>query len=130
MLFNLDALLLKKMPFYAEIVEETELVGPNGHVGHRADGFEEIHGGFGVWTQNNGGRRLLEYCAEANLVVMNIWFKKANKVTLRSAGVETETDFMLVQHSWRKKIRNVNVIPGELQHSLVVMNVNSWGEEK
>ena len=31
---------------------------------------------------------------------------------------------MLVGKSWRKKIRNVKVIPGELQHSLVVMDKN------
>jgi len=31
---------------------------------------------------------------------------------------------MLVQKSWRKSIKNINVIPGELQHSLVVMDVN------
>ena len=93
-------------------------------MGPRADGFEEIHGSFGAGTRNDGGRRLLEYCTEAHLVVMNTWFKKANKATFRSAGVETEIDFMLVQHNWPKKIRNVNVIPGELQHSLVVMDMN------
>ena len=82
-------------------------------MGLRADGFEGIHGGFGIGTWNDGGRRLLEYCAEADLVVMNTWFKKANKATLRSAGAEKEIDFMLVQPGWREKVRNMNVIPGE-----------------
>eukprot|EP00795_Rhopilema_esculentum_P005426 gene5426-599_t len=80
---------IEKDAFYAKIAEETELVGPNeflivagdlnGHVGPRADGFEGIHGGFGIGTRNDGGRRLLEYCTEADLVVINTWFKKTNK---------------------------------------------------
>ena len=44
--------------------------------------------------------------------------------------METEIDFMLVQHSWHKKISNVNMIPGKLQHSLVVMDVNKLGRRK
>jgi len=92
----------------------------NGHLGTCPDGFELIHGGFGIGRRNIGGRKILEYCAEADLVVTNTWFKKANKATFRSADAETEIDFM---PSWRKCIKNINVIPGELQHSLVVMDV-------
>ena len=121
--------------FYENLVMETELVGAkeflivagdfNGHIGASPEGFEGIHGGFGMGRRNNGGRRLLEYCTETKLVVANTWFKNAKKATFRSAGAETEIDFMLVQKNWRKKIKNVNVIPGELQHSLVVMDVNN-----
>jgi len=52
----------EKETFYAKLVNETELVGPkeflvvagdfNGHLGTCPDGFESIHGGFGI------GRRI------------------------------------------------------------------------
>lgn len=99
-------------------------------MGKDADGYEGVHGGFSIGRRNDEGRSLLEFCAEADLVVMNSWFKNEKKATFRSGGAETEIDFMLVGKSWRKKIRNVKVIPGELQHSLVVMDVDKIDEVK
>ena len=96
----------------------------NGHVGAAADDFEGVHGGFGIGARNSGGRRLLELCVEANLVPTNTWFKKERKATVRSGGCETEIDFILVQQAHRRRVRNIKVIPGELQHSLVVAVVD------
>ncbi|XP_033096796.1 uncharacterized protein LOC117101040 [Anneissia japonica] len=95
----------------------------NGHIGKDIDGYEGIHGGFSIGTRNRKGRRLLEFCAESNLVVGNTWFKNKRKATFQSGVAETQIDFMLVENEWRKKIQNVKVIPGELQHSLLVMDV-------
>ena len=38
----------------------------NGHVGRQIDGFEGVHGGYGIGKRNIEGRRLLEFCDERN----------------------------------------------------------------
>ena len=48
----------------------------NGHVGRRIDGFEGVHGGYGIGKRNVEGRRLLEFCDEKELSVANTWFEK------------------------------------------------------
>ena len=40
----------------------------NGHVGWHIDGFDELHGGYGVGQRNLKGRMLLEYCLEKELL--------------------------------------------------------------
>ena len=45
------------------------------------------------------------------------------KVTDSSGGNDTKIDFVLVGKEKRKYPRDVKVIPGELQHRLVVVNV-------
>ena len=44
-------------------------------------------------------------------------------MTYSSGGNDTEIDFVLVGKEKRKYLRDVKVIPGELQHSLVVVDV-------
>ena len=53
-------------------------------------------------------------------------FKKAEKkkVTFSAGGNETEIDFLLVGKRQRKYLRDVKVIPGELQHRLVVADLH------
>ena len=34
----------------------------NVHVGRRIDGFEGVHGGYGIGKRNVEGRRLLKFC--------------------------------------------------------------------
>ena len=41
----------------------------NGHVGGHIDGFDVVHGGFGVGRRNLEGRILLEFCLEKELCV-------------------------------------------------------------
>ena len=45
--------------------------------------------------------------------------KDKRKVTYSSGGNDTERNFVLVGKEKRKYLRNVKVIPGELQHRLV-----------
>ena len=66
---------------------------------------------------------MLEFCDE--LCVANTWFRKGEKRKLRysSGENETEIDFVLVGKRHRKNPRDVKVIPGELHHRLVVMDL-------
>ena len=97
----------------------------NSHVGKCAEGFEGIHGGYEIGKRNVEGRMLLDFCVQKELCVANTWYKKRDerKVTYSSGGNDTEIDFVLVGKEKRKYLRDVKVIPGELQHRLVVVDV-------
>ena len=55
----------------------------------------------------------------------NTWFKKTykRKITYSAGGCGTEIDFVFVGEKYRKYISDVKVIPQELQHRLVVVNL-------
>ncbi|XP_015750822.1 PREDICTED: uncharacterized protein LOC107330774 [Acropora digitifera] len=61
---------------------------------------------------------LLEFCDEKELCVANTWFRKGEKrkVTYSTGGNESEIDFVLVEKGNRKYLRDVKIIPGQLQH--------------
>ena len=90
----------------------------NGHVGKRIEGYEGVHGG-------NVEGKMLEFCDEKELCVANTWFRKGEKrkVTYSAGEIRTEIDFVLVGKGNRKYLRDVKVIPGELQHRLVVTDL-------
>ena len=97
----------------------------NGHVGRAADGFEEVHGGFGYGERNDEGVRLLVFAVAHDLVIGNILFTKRNNhlITYASGDHETHVDYILFCKRLRKHIRDVKVIPGEeclTQHRLLV----------
>ena len=46
----------------------------NGHVGKEIEGFEGIHGGYGMGERNAERRMQLELCDEKELCVANTWF--------------------------------------------------------
>ena len=60
------------------------------------------------------------------LCMANTWFYKADKrkITYSAGGCETEIDFVLAEEKYRKYVRDVNVIPWELQHRLVVIDLD------
>ena len=132
----------EKDRFYDELASEWDLGGIgemviglgdfNGHVGKRIDGFEGIHGGNGIGTRNIDGRRLLEFCDEKELCVANTWFRKKEnrKVTFSTGGNETEIDFVLVSKRNRRYLKDVKVIPWELQHRLVVADLDKMKLKK
>ena len=39
----------------------------NGHVGKKSEGFEGVHGGYGIGERNKEGRMLLDFCDEKGL---------------------------------------------------------------
>ena len=43
----------------------------NRHVGRQIDGFEGVHGGYGIGKRNVEEKRLLEFCDEKELCVVN-----------------------------------------------------------
>ena len=96
----------------------------NGHPGKRIEGYKGVHGGNGIGERNVEGK-MLEFCDEKELCVANTWFRKEEKrkVTYSAGEIRTEIDFVLVGKGIRKYLRDVKVIPDELQHRLVVTDL-------
>ena len=126
----------EKVCFYDEMASEWDLGSSgeiifslgdfNGHVGKFVEGFEGVHGGNGIGKRNAEGRRLLEFCDEKQLCVANTWFRKEDKrkITYSVGECETEIDFVLVGRKNRRYIKDVKVIPWELQHRLVILDLD------
>ena len=87
----------------------------NGHIGKKVDGFEGVHGGFGIDKRNLEDRLLLEFCVEKGMFVSNSWFKKKDnrKVTFNGECSGTEKDFVLMKGSQKKLLKNVRAIGSE-----------------
>ena len=51
----------------------------NGHVGRHFDGFDCVHGRYGVGQGNLEGRMLFEFCLEKELCVSSTWFNERNR---------------------------------------------------
>ena len=85
-----------------------------------------MHGGYGISKKNVEGRRLLKFCDEKELCVANTWFEKKeqSKIAYSMGGNETEVDFVLVGKNNRKYLKDVKTIPRELQHRLVVTDID------
>ena len=127
----------EKDQFYEEVTEEIEQAGPNefvlllgdlnGHVGEKAEGYEGVHGGFGYGVRNEEGRRILELADACGMVVGNTLFKRMPErlITYRSGEHISMIDYVLVKGKDRKYVKNVKTIPGMLQHSLVVIDVEA-----
>ena len=49
---------------------------PNEHVGRHIDGFDAVHGGYGVSQRNMEIRMLTECCLQKELCVSNTWLKR------------------------------------------------------
>ena len=89
------------------------------------DRFEGVNERNGIGKQGLEGRMLLEFCDQKDLCVSNTRFKKKEKrkVIYSLGDNETEIDFALVEKESIKFLKNVKVIPWELQHRLVVVDV-------
>ena len=76
----------KKQSFYDELKCEVDMHSAddlvmcfgeiNGHVGRYFDGFDGVHGGYGVGQRNLEGALLLEFCLEKELCVSNTCFRR------------------------------------------------------
>ena len=57
----------------------------NGRVGRHIDGYDGVHGGYGVGQRNLDGGMLLRFCLEKELCVSNTWFRieEKRKITFR-----------------------------------------------
>ena len=113
---------LAKIPPNEELVTGGDW---NGHVGKSADGFPQVHGGFGFGERNAEGGRLLDFAVAHDLVIGNTLFEKRDShlITYASGDNQTQIDYILIRRRLRKFIRDVKVIPGEeclSQHRLLV----------
>ena len=66
----------------------SELTGDlNGHVGTNVDGYDGVHGGYGLGERNDDGEWLLEFCDAMELTVTNTCFKRQkNKLATYVSG--------------------------------------------
>ena len=98
----------------------------NERVGKEIEGFEGVHGEYEIGERNAKGRMLLEFCAEKELCVANTWFQKRHntKVTFKAGEFATEIDFVLIGKEQRKYLKDIKNIPWELQHRLVVVDID------
>ena len=61
----------------------------------------------------------------------NTWFKNERKETYHYRNAALQIDFILLDdRRWLKQVHNVKMFPGELQHSLVVMDVKSMSVKR
>nr|XP_033508274.1 uncharacterized protein LOC117273268 [Nicotiana tomentosiformis] len=101
----------------------------NGHIGSSAaDGYGEVHGGFGFGDRNGGGISLLDFARAFELVIANSSFPKREEhlVTFRSTVAKTQIDYLLLRRCDRRLCVDCKVIPSETlatQHRLLVMDV-------
>ena len=128
----------EKTMFYDELqkciskVPSSEIFIPlgdwNGHVGEKADGFEDVHGGFGYGTRNSEGERILEFAMTNNLFLANTCFMKRDShlVTYNSGGSKLQLDFILCQKTFKSMVKKVKVFSREkcaLQYHLLVCDL-------
>ena len=108
----------EKDQFYNDLVSEWFLPNPsevvlgkgnfNRHVERQINGFEGVHGGYGIGKRNVEGRRLLKFCDEKKLCVAITWFEKKEqkKITFNMGGNETEIDFVSVGKNNKKYLKD------------------------
>ncbi|VFQ89320.1 unnamed protein product [Cuscuta campestris] len=100
----------------------------NGHIGESADGFKDVHGGFGFGSRNPAGVSLLEFARASDMVVANSCFPKRDDhlATFVSGVWTTQIDYLLLRRCDRVLCKDAKVIPSEnvtTQHKLLVMDV-------
>jgi len=67
----------------------------------------------------------LSFVMKKELCVANTWYRKQEKkVTFKAGGNEIEIDFVLVGRKERKFLRAVKAISWELQHRLIIADVD------
>ena len=72
---------------------------------------------------------LLEFSDPKLLCIANTWLRKADKkkITYGSGCNESEINFSIIGNVDSKYLKNVKVITGELQHNLVVVDIDRKG---
>lgn len=126
--------------FYQSLSDEMERTKPkdllyiigdfNSRVGSNRDGYSEIIGGFGIGERNDRGDRLLDFCAEKGLRIMNTYFRHAKRHKLtwnHPNGVHRSCiDYVLTKKRWSTAVQDVIVRRGAdfgSDHELILANV-------
>lgn len=88
----------------------------NGRVGIKDGRTSDVIGQYGETTRNNNGYRIIDFCVQNNLLVMNSFFKHkdVHKYTreVPSRGEKSIIDYVLINRNSRREIRDVRVIRG------------------
>ena len=88
----------------------------NARVGDNVKVWGEVIGKQGEAVENGNGKRLLQFCAEIDLVVTNTWFqhKDIHEFTWECRGRNQRSiiDYFLVKQGMRKQLRDVKVVRG------------------
>jgi hypothetical protein len=99
----------------------------NGHIDERAEGYEEVRGGYWYGVRNGEGERILEFTLQQKLAVCNSYFKKeVENLTYNSGGNKSMLDYILVRGRDGKYVINWNSIGGlecVKQHKLVICDM-------
>ena len=71
----------------------------NGDVGRYIDGFDWIHGWYGMGQRHFEGEMLLEFCLEKELCMSSTWSKREEKrkVTFRMSENETKINLVFIK---------------------------------
>ncbi|XP_037867678.1 craniofacial development protein 2 [Bombyx mori] len=86
-------------------------------------------GKFGLGIRNERGEKLIEFCIERNLSIMNTYFQHHPRrlYTWRSPGdrYRNQIDYIILDGRWRSSVSNVKTFPGaecRSDHNLLVAN--------
>ena len=86
----------------------------NAKVGNEQ--HSNIVGKFGLGSKNETGMRLIQFCEENNLILTNTWYQHpARKLyTWKSPGDvrRNQIDYIMINQTFRKAIRQVKTYPG------------------
>lgn len=118
---NEDATTTTKEEFWenvTEVIEDTKgsivvLGDLNGRVGKKEAKTSDTIGIHGEVIRNNNGNRIIDFCIQNNLVVMNTFFqhKDIHKYTreCKSRNERSIIDYIIVSRDVRRKIKDVKV---------------------
>ena len=84
----------------------------SAHVRERSLEYLEEYGQHGFRVGNKEGERLLESLQALELFAANIGFKKKQEqlIMYRSAGHDTQVDYILVRKEDKKRIKDAQVL--------------------
>ena len=86
----------------------------NAKVGNVKD--SKIIGDFGLAKQNERGQRLIEFCNENNMVIMNTWFQQPlpRLYTWKSQGdiSRHHIDYIMINQRFKNCIKQARIYPG------------------
>ena len=71
---------------------------------------------FGLGVQNEAGQRLIEFCQENTLVIVNTLFqqhkRRLHTWTLLDGQYQSQIDYILSSQRWRSSIQSTKTRPG------------------
>ena len=94
----------------------------NGHVGNTAEGYEEVHGGYGYGNRNEEGERILEFCDALEMNIGNTWFSQEEnkRITFESGGIKSMIDYLLMRKSEGIQLVGLEALYVGMQHKMVL----------